>query len=209
MKQFESLLNENLEPDEQVLWTGKPRLSKVFDRTDLVLIPLGLYQTLFGLFYLSMALDNINFALNVSGPGSKLFYISIMMVIPVIAISFYLLLPRLIIKTYIKAKTHYAITNCRVIVIRTNRRNKIKHLAFVKIEYFEIRTSKSGTGNLYFNKLNGVTRSIAPLVLSIPFLYDRSRNFTFFDVDEIESVRDLFVKARNKIVESCSQGASI
>ena len=104
MKKDLITLDKELLNNEKVLWTGMPIKSKLFNRIDALLIPLGFIWSFGGVLFEMMALDNMLLSADYSIFEQLISIIPFIIVMPVVIIGFYLLFVRFLIKTYIKSK---------------------------------------------------------------------------------------------------------
>ena len=130
--------------DEEVLWYAQPELSGHFTRADVFLIPFGVFWTLFSLFWTGAVL-----AVAISGEPAAL--IGALFGIPFVAIGFYMLFGRFWYKRWVKRRTHYAVTNRRIISLG----NALgRHLSAAYIDRLpSMRTARhgrEGVGTIWF-----------------------------------------------------------
>ncbi|HET7466268.1 MAG TPA: PH domain-containing protein, partial [Candidatus Dormibacteraeota bacterium] len=106
-------LQAELQPDEQLLWTGRPDANRLFTWLDLYLVPFSLFWTGFAIFWESLALYGAVRA------GAEAAFFPLFG-LPFIAIGFYLLFGRFLVKRYSRRHTYYAVTDRRVIALSTS-----------------------------------------------------------------------------------------
>ena len=110
MEQYNNshIFNTYLQSDEYIAWRGQPEKGFVLSAQDLIMIPFSIFWLGFALFWEWGAIQ--------SG-------IPFMMIwgLPFIAVGLYMLFGRYIYGAYLRGKTHYAVTNRRLIIIKGSR----------------------------------------------------------------------------------------
>lgn len=130
---MEEPFRDELRKDEKILWTGGPDPKVLFTVADLFFLPFGLIWTGMLVWMLSGI---------VSGPGgnSSSAPPPLWFFIPFMAAGFWILIGRFMYKVWKKKRTHYAVTDKRILIVT---RSFGKH----------VRTA-------YLNTIPGITRSI-------------------------------------------------
>ncbi len=191
MKIILDVLKKELFDNENILWNGKPIIWKMFNAIDYFLIPLGILWTFGGIFYEREFIRIMLLSRGHTGSVTFLYFIPIIIVIPIIAMGIYLLITRFIVKAYIKFKTFYAITDHRIFIIQRGMLKKIKSVNIEKITDIEISKNKNEIGTIYFNKSYHMIKILNTISLEIPWVYYHSNQFTFFDIADIEKVKGI------------------
>lgn len=122
-----------LEPDEYVVWQGKPQKGNYFYREDIARIPFGAFFFIFACIWASMA--------SMASPAFGLF------ALPFMAVGLYMSVGIVIHRSILLAKTDYAITNKKLIRIVGN---KVDIVYGKQINNMEITMNKDGTGRIVF-----------------------------------------------------------
>jgi hypothetical protein len=175
---------------ERILWTGQPRTSVIFHREDALLIPFSLLWGGFAVFWEASVLGL--WGNSKVGPWS----FGIVWGIPFVVIGQYLIWGRFFYATWLKKRTHYAVTNRRVIVVQNGWK---RQMASAYIDSLPTLIKESGAGEIgilrfaqtsstwsnrsRFSPWNGMS------VDGIP---------AFVDVDNVDSVYRLVSDQREK-----------
>jgi hypothetical protein len=181
---------------ESILWTGQPSQRKIFRKEDAFLIPFSL---LWGGFAIFWEAGVAGFWSSGSRPHEQWIF-GIIWGIPYVLIGQYFIWGRFLYAAWKKKRTHYAVTNRRVIVVQGGR---MRQLASAYIDTLPVLTKES------------TSNSVGALRFSQPdSVWSRSRNWgvwdtmnignapTFVDIDDAEAVyrliSDLRERARSK-----------
>ncbi|MEB3245842.1 MAG: hypothetical protein VKJ06_07655 [Vampirovibrionales bacterium] len=119
----EQLLQDELLPNEQILWQGQPDPSVWFTSSDYFLVPLTIFWSFGAIGIPGFALSkNFLFLDHPEGWPISGFMLIPMLLFPLIGI--YLTIGRFFLKANRKKHTYYAVTNKRVIAIVTKSSGK-------------------------------------------------------------------------------------
>ncbi len=183
---------------EVILWSGKPSIKKVFNSIDFILIPLGIIWTFGGIFYQKMANDIRLMAINVSEIEKFIYLIPILIVTPVILLGLYLLFIRYLVKVFIKSKTRYILTNCRICIIQKGILKREKYLNIKNIEVVDIYKNKNNIGTLFFKKTPQIIKDISIILMEIPWIPTNFNSFIFFDLTDAINVKEVIDNCKNQ-----------
>ncbi|MEN6520040.1 MAG: hypothetical protein ABFD46_02670 [Armatimonadota bacterium] len=129
---FEPFLDE----DELILWTGKPDTHILLTPADVLLVPVSI---LIGISFINRGLKyifgGIDIGYAVLAVWGTLF----------ILMGGYLMLGRLFYKIWRKKRTHYALTNRRILVYARGRRMVAEEILQIPALGRSVRTNGSGT----------------------------------------------------------------
>jgi len=113
------VVQPELTSGESVVWAGQPQSSIIFHNDDVVLIPFSLLWGGFAIFWEA----------GVSGlwgsQGSRPWSFGMVWGVPFVLVGQYLIWGRFFYAAWLKRRTHYAVTNRRVIVIQDGWRRKM------------------------------------------------------------------------------------
>ena len=167
----ENEVTEELEPDEQIIWTGQPDTKKLFTRADIFLVPFTLLWTGMPVFMVTTT-RNIPF--------------SIFMILPLffIVIGMYITFGRFIVKTYRKKRTIYALTDRRVIEITDTSRRRVKTAVYSRIPNLSYSQGRSGGGSITFGNENAAVRMYANTGMDFMML-QREGMPAFYDLEDV------------------------
>jgi len=129
-------LQQHLDNNEKLIWTGRPRTGIVFRTADIFLIPFSLLWCGFAIFWVIMA-----------SQGSIFFA---MFGIPFVVIGLIFVFGRFIIDAKQREKTYYGLTDDRIIIKSGVYKKSIKSInikTLSDIEYVE-KSDGSGTINI-------------------------------------------------------------
>lgn len=122
-----------LEPDEYIVWQGKPQKGNYFRPQDMFTVPFGLFFFIFACVWATGAA--------VASPFFAIF------AIPFMGVGLYLSFGMIIHRNVLLGKTYYAITNKKLIRIAGS---KIDIVYGKQINNMQITMNKDGTGNIMF-----------------------------------------------------------
>jgi hypothetical protein len=139
--QFEATtgpFESELSPHESILWTGQPDATRWFTAVDWLLIPFGLIWLGFAILWEVMMLEESRL-LGLVG-------------IPLFLIALYFLVGRFFVKAWQKKRTFYAITNRRVLILKTGRMRSLTALEIKSLPLVEKNVRRNGSGTIYFGQ---------------------------------------------------------
>jgi len=180
---MKKLIQNELLSNENVLWKGSPSLSKHFTKQDAFLIPLSVIWTGFMLYVFIIELFAGTFFVVVSG----------MFVI----YGFYLIFGRFIVKRLTKRNTIYAITNLRILIIKTNSEGIKKSISSREIKAISddsISCDKKGIGTIIFDAIS--SQQAINLNMGMDFLVNTSKIIAFFDVENCKHVYGIYERVK-------------
>lgn len=117
-----------LDPNEKLLWSGKPKLGIVFRRSDILIIPFSLLWTGLAIFIVW----HIEFA------GALIF----------VAIGVYLIFGRYWVDSRIRSKTYYGLTDERIIIISGLVRPAVESHSLVNLPKMKVLEKSDGSGTI-------------------------------------------------------------
>lgn len=122
-----------LEPDEYIVWQGKPEGGNYFRHEDIFRVPFGLFFFGFSVVWASMASQ--------ADVGFSLF------ALPFMIVGLYISVGIIIHRAILLSKTEYAITNRKLIRISGS---KVDIVYGNQINNMQIMMNKDGTGRIIF-----------------------------------------------------------
>jgi len=131
-------LRSNLDPNESLLWAGKPQSGIVFRNSDIFMIPFSLIWGGFAIFWFVTALAS----------GAAFFFAAFG--IPFVLVGLMMIFGRFFLDSYMRKNTYYGLTDKRIIIKSGIFSKSIKSLnikTISDIEYTE-KTDGSGTINI-------------------------------------------------------------
>lgn len=142
----EDSVEEELRHDEQLLWTGRPRAGIRFHAADVLLIPLSLLWAGFVVYWQLMALT-VGWWL--------LALFSALWGIPFVLMGLYLTVGRFVLSALRRRRTQYALTDRRVIMVRTGRTRRITSVILPNFPNVSLEEKRDGSGTITFGSSNG------------------------------------------------------
>ena len=133
-----STIQSELKSGERLLWNGKPQGGIRLRSSDAFLIPFSLMWGGFAIFWeFSVILTGAPFLFKLWG-------------IPFVLIGIYIIFGRFIVDAKSRAKTIYAVTNQRIIIISALFGRKIKSLNLRNLPELTLNEKSDGSGTITF-----------------------------------------------------------
>jgi hypothetical protein len=136
----EELVRRYLMPNETLLWTGRPKQGLLVRPADAIVIPVSL---LWAGFFLLIAYSLVA----TNSPLARLW------VVPLVLIGLYGLFGRFVSDARQRARTVYALTSQRVMIITKSRRTNVTSLALARLVQVELSEHRNGSGTITFGPL--------------------------------------------------------
>ena len=177
---------------ESVIWAGRPKSGIIFHREDLFLVPFSLLWGGFAIFWEMGVTGHWDFA-TPHGPPS---IFGALWGIPFVVIGQYIIWGRFLYAAWKKKRTHYAVTNQRVLVVQNGwtRRMASAYIDTLPTLITELRSGNAGilrfaqpepmwSGRRGWYAWDGMTIGNVPI---------------FMDVEDVDSVYRLISDLREK-----------
>lgn len=132
------LLQPHLLPAERLLWTGRPGRGVSLRWADLFLIPFSLVWGGFAIFWNVMVWTK----------GAPLFFAAVGL--PFLAMGLYLIAGRFLHEALLRSGLLYAVTDRRVIVLRTRFGHGFRSAEIGRLPALELEEHRGGRGTLRF-----------------------------------------------------------
>jgi hypothetical protein len=190
--------------NESILWAYQPKAGTVFHRNDLLLIPFSLFWGGFTIFWESLATGFGR--IQKTGNNAPAFFA--LWGLGFVLVGQYLIWGRFVYAAWLKKRTHYAVTNRRLIVVQSGFNRRVCSAYIDTLPTIIKEGESNGAGVLRFTP-------------SQPFWYGRqgwgmwnSMNVsdipTFMDIDDVDfvyrMVSDLREKARTPSMTTVPAG---
>ncbi len=135
-------------PGERLLWTGRPRQGLAFYPMDVLLIPFSLMWGGFAIFW--------NYSVWTSFPdsGTPDDWVFKLWGLPFLAVGLYLIAGRFLFDAWVRRRSYYAVTNERILILRTSPTTKLISLDIQSLPMFELAEKRDGTGTIVFDSEN-------------------------------------------------------
>jgi hypothetical protein len=127
-----------LNPGEQIVWSGQPQQGLMLRPADVFMIPFSLLWGGFAIFW----------ELGVIFGKAPLFFM--LWGIPFVLIGFYMIFGRFFVDAAQRSKTYYALTNERVIILSGLFNQNTKTLDLRKLPEININVKNDGKGTITF-----------------------------------------------------------
>ncbi len=131
-------VESELNPDETLLWSGHPQKGVMFQASDLLFIPFSLIWGGFAIFWESMAI------------ASHTPFIFKLWGIPFVLIGLYMIVGRFFVDAAVRAKTVYAVTSQRVLIITQIRGRQVQTLPLKQLPVLSLNERGDGSGTVTF-----------------------------------------------------------
>ena len=132
------VFNDELNPNERIIWTGRPRQGFLLRPADALLIPFSLLWGGFACFWEGGVISS----------GAPFFFM--IWGIPFILVGLYIIAGRFFVDMAQRGKTYYALTNERVIIISGLFNKNTKALKLNGLQEINIGTGRNGRGTITF-----------------------------------------------------------
>jgi hypothetical protein len=179
-RQPRASLGGELQPGEQLLWSGKPGSTRSFTHCDAFLVP-------FGLVWSGIALVGAVNALPFVAPAGGLFCVLFVLV------GIYMAFGRLIVRAWVRERTVYEVTNRRLLAHRPGWRGAC-HTSSVWLAShppLEKRIGRDGQGTLWVGRHNSPQQTVDDDWGWVP---SSSSLVAFLDIPEANGVASLIAR---------------
>lgn len=169
-------------PGERVVWTDRPPQGIRFASFDLFLVPFSLMWGGFAIFWEIMAVAY----------GAGLFFA--LWGIPFVLIGLYLIVGRFLHDAAIRRRQIYAVTNKRVLILKSQRRSGLRSLDIERLPTLDLREGTNGRGSIIFEPSLGPW-SGASFGWWVPSL---SSSVRFIDIPNVRNVYNLIQRQTDR-----------
>jgi hypothetical protein len=143
------MLQDELLPEEQILWSGQPDASVIFTKADAIRIPFSLLWGGFACFWEYMALGGVR-GMNLHNSPDAIATIFPLFGIPFVLMGLYFVFGRFFYKRYMKLRTYYVLTNKRVLAFTGKDARKLRAVRLDTLSNIEKNIDPSGFGTVIF-----------------------------------------------------------
>lgn len=190
------VIKDELMLGEEIIWCGQPNKSKIFSKSDAFLVPFSLFWGGFAIVWTILA-TKYEGSFGIIG-------------IPFIIIGIYFIVGRFFAKRYNKNHTYYAITNSRILIVKTDLNEDKVGIVSAKVDMIEKEscvTDKNGVGTITFGQL--LPSQAIYLNTGLEFLsglLNGDNNVVaFVDIEDCDEVLSLYRKVREGTYESSGE----
>ena len=142
----ESRLASELEPDERLLWSGRPKQGFVLRGADALLIPFSLLWGGFAIFWEWVALHESPHSR--APHGSRIF--APLWGVPFVLVGLYIIFGRFMTDARMRANTTYGITNKRALILTGVVRTTLRGFDLRSLSDVSLSEHRGGTGTITF-----------------------------------------------------------
>jgi hypothetical protein len=143
-----SVIQRELSPGEQVLWSGQPRGGIRMRAIDAFVIPFSILWCGFAIFWEVMALTASSKA---PGPLAIIFPV---FGVPFVLIGLYMVFGRFIVEAKARERTFYGVTNERIIIVSGLFSRRTKSLNLRTLTDISLTERADGSGSVSFGPSN-------------------------------------------------------
>jgi hypothetical protein len=129
---------------ERVLWQGQPVAGIMFTVADVFLVPFSLLWGGFAFFW-EWSVTRTD--------GAPIFFS--LWGVPFVLAGLYLIVGRFFIDAWIRGRTYYAVTNRRILILRTGPFSKFTALAIDRLPELSLDEKATGIGTIRFQSTPG------------------------------------------------------
>ena len=126
-------------PGEKLLWQGRPKQGFMASKKDLLLVPFSLMWGGFTAFW----------EVTVIRQGNAPIFFKLWGV-PFVLIGLYLIVGRFVVDAFVRARTQYAVTDQRIIILREGWFAKVLTVSLDRLPALDLDQNGNGTGTINF-----------------------------------------------------------
>jgi hypothetical protein len=157
-RQTQEILRPHLNPDETLLWSGRPRQGVVIRRLDYLYMLFGLlWMTLPTIMFVSFFLAAAN-----ENEGTPE-VIPVLFLVPFLLLGFYMLAGRFMIDARRRRRTVYGLTQRHALIMVEGQTPPVEKIELVDRKNLSVDSRPDGSGTIYFGKkdyLHNVAQSM-------------------------------------------------
>jgi hypothetical protein len=131
-------IQRQLDPGERVLWTGQPRQGVLLRGSDAFVIPFSLLWGGFAFFWEWSVIQS----------GAPLLFA--LWGIPFVVMGIYIVVGRFFVESWQRSKTHYAVTNERVLIVDGLRKTTVRNARLSGLADISLSEHANGAGTITF-----------------------------------------------------------
>jgi hypothetical protein len=141
-----NIFRDELNPDERIIWSGQPRQGLLLRPSDALMIPFSL---LWGGFAIFWEVSAINMSWG-DGSPNPVGFIFPLFGLPFVLAGLYAIFGRFFVDRVRRAKTYYALTNQRAIIISGLINPSVRSIDYRKLPEINFNAWKEGWGTINF-----------------------------------------------------------
>ncbi|MCH8139059.1 MAG: hypothetical protein IH926_08945 [Proteobacteria bacterium] len=184
-----ALFEDQLLDGEEILWTGRPDPSVNFDRRDLTLVPFSIAWAGFAIFATAGFVNGYVEAVKSGGQEGSFLFLALAAMFSLLGL--YLLVGRFFNKRWNKLRPYYALTNRRVLILKTGTTPTVSGIPWDKVPAIGKAQGFGGTGTVTFAKTGRWKTDHGNTGLEFFTLLPWGKVTAFYDIAEVDRVYDL------------------
>jgi len=170
-------LDEYLDPDERLLWAGRPQQGILFRPSDAAMVPFSLLWAGFAFFWEFMAITGGS--RGGRGGGAPFFFV--LWGIPFCLAGVYITVGRFFADALVRRRTWYGLTDRRAIIISGLASSGLTSIDLLTIDQVNMVKHVGGVGTIHFGPIAGYG----------PRGYRSRRSFGFTDPSAFDHIDDV------------------
>lgn len=143
----DDLVSRELNSDERLLWSGGPATGIRLRSSDLLMIPFSL---LWGGFAFFWEYGVLQIPTRAHKPGGMPFEFMALWGIPFVLIGLYMIVGRFFADAYLRARTRYAVTDRRILIVTNGWSRQAKSLSLRTLGEVSLQERSDGSGTITF-----------------------------------------------------------
>jgi hypothetical protein len=143
----EDLVSRELAPNERLLWSGGPETGIRLRPADALMIPFSLFWGGFAFFWEYSVVHIPSTAKKAVGPPALFMTL---WGIPFVLVGLYLIIGRFFADAYLRARTRYAVTDQRVLIVTNLWNRQVKSISLRTLSEVSLRERADGSGSITF-----------------------------------------------------------
>lgn len=192
IENINTLLSSELLDNEEILWTGKPNYKKLFEKSDIFLVPFSIIWLLIAIIFELIALI-----------GTKEGGI-IDMIFPIVGgmfilVGLYYSFGRFIYKYNKKKKTYYVVTNDRILTIRKGKKRIISTKFIKDISEISKVNDKREMGTIVFDQNSHKKALFFDTGIELFSSNKTEITIVFHDIEKVNNVYQIIMEIKKGI----------
>lgn len=144
----QQIIQQELDSDEKLIWTGAPKQGAVFRGSDVFMIPFSLFWGGFAIFWEVMALSIPK------DDAGAVVYVFPLFGLPFVIVGLYMIFGRFIYDSKKRGKTFYGLTDQRAIIVSGLYSKDVKSLNLVTLTDVSLTEKSDLSGTITFGPEN-------------------------------------------------------
>ncbi len=181
-----ALFEDHLFDGEVIRWTGRPDPSVNFDRRDLTLIPFSIAWAGFAIFATAGFVKGYIEAAGSGGQEGSFLFLALAAMFSLLGL--YLLVGRFFNKRWNKLRLYYALTNYRVLILKTGTTSPLSGIPWDKVPAIGKAQGYVGTGTVTFAQVRWWKTDTGNTGLEFFTVFPQRKVTAFYDLSDADRV---------------------